>query len=88
MSKQRSQKVAALDDNATYIPDNAGISVVAGRYSSFLLRVYITLAAFSLASFILDWDTRIQYFGLAALFPGGGWVGIGGWWVLAFVFNM
>jgi hypothetical protein len=45
-------------------------------------------AAFALASFVLDWHPRVQYFGLAALFPGGGWVGIGGWWILAFVFNL
>ena len=46
------------------------------------------LAAFALASFVLNWHLRVQYFGLAALFPGGGWVGIGGWWILAFVFNL
>lgn len=87
-SKQTSQKSSVLNDSATCIPDNAGISVVAGRHSSFLLRLYTMLAAFALASFVLNWHLRVQYFGLAALFPGGGWVGIGGWWILAFVFNL
>lgn len=88
MSTQTSQKGAVLNDSATCVPENAGISVVAGRHSSFLLRLYTTLAVFALASFVLDWHPRIQYFGLAALFPGGGWIGIGGWWILAFVFNL
>ncbi|KAI6750742.1 hypothetical protein HG530_014638 [Fusarium avenaceum] len=88
MSKQTSQKGAEFNDSATHIPCNAGISVVAGKYSSYLLRIYITLAVFALASFILDWDPRVQCVGLAVLFPGGGLVGIGGWWILAFVFNL
>lgn len=88
MSKQISQKGAEFNDSATHIPENAGISVVAGKYSPFLLRIYITLAVFALASFILDWDPRVQSVGLAVLFPGGGLVGIGGWWILAFVYNL
>lgn len=88
MSKQTSQKSAVLNDNATCIPDNAGISVISGRHSSFLLRLYTTLAALAMTSFVLNWHPRVQYFGLAVLFPGGGLVGVGGWWILGFFFNL
>ncbi|KIW80213.1 hypothetical protein Z517_06828 [Fonsecaea pedrosoi CBS 271.37] len=87
MIQQYREKNEVAKDIAEYIPDNAGISTASSAFSSPLLRTYVGLAVFALASFASDPGSRFQYFGLAVLFPGGGWIGLGGWWTLAFVFN-
>ena len=50
--------------------------------------VYAAVFLLGLAPSLTGWSTAWQTAGLGLIFPGGGFVALGGWWQLAFVLTV
>ncbi|BDD64337.1 hypothetical protein MAP00_009164 [Monascus purpureus] len=63
---------------ASRIPENAGKAPVGTAHVNTTFNLYKGLSVLALTSFIFNVDTRLQNAGLALLFPGGAFLGLGG----------
>jgi hypothetical protein len=67
---------------ASQIPESAGKGSVTAAHISSTINLYRGLVVVALTAILLKGDPRLQNAALALLFPGGGFIGLGGFWVI------
>lgn len=66
------------------IDDSFGSGPYSDRLIIRALIIYACVFAIGLLPTVLDWSANLKAAGLGLVFPGGGFVAVGGWWMLMF----
>jgi hypothetical protein len=86
MPSSKGKKVGKHEANV--IPAASGSCQVSHARNRKYKTWYAGLLAASGAAFYFDLDHRLQHAFLALMFPGGGFIGLGGFWLIGFIVNL